>query len=32
VGERANDIVQRTRAGEDFAQLAVTYSNSQTAL
>jgi peptidyl-prolyl cis-trans isomerase SurA len=32
VGERANDIVQRARAGEDFAQLAVTYSNSQTAL
>jgi peptidyl-prolyl cis-trans isomerase SurA len=32
VGERAKDIVQRARAGEDFAQLAVTYSNSQTAL
>jgi peptidyl-prolyl cis-trans isomerase SurA len=32
VGERARDIVQRARAGEDFAQLAVTYSNSQTAL
>lgn len=29
---RAEDIVQRARGGEDFAQLAVTYSNSQTAL
>jgi peptidyl-prolyl cis-trans isomerase SurA len=32
VSARAHDIVQRARAGEDFAQLAVTYSNSQTAL
>jgi peptidyl-prolyl cis-trans isomerase SurA len=32
VSERATDIVRRARAGEDFAQLAVTYSNSQTAL
>jgi peptidyl-prolyl cis-trans isomerase SurA len=29
---RAADIVQRARGGEDFAQLAVSYSNSQTAL
>jgi peptidyl-prolyl cis-trans isomerase SurA len=30
--KRAQDIVARTRRGEDFAQLAVTYSASQTAL
>jgi peptidyl-prolyl cis-trans isomerase SurA len=32
VEARARDIVQRVRGGEDFAQLAVSYSNSQTAL
>jgi peptidyl-prolyl cis-trans isomerase SurA len=32
VQARAADIVQRARDGEDFAQLAVSYSNSQTAL
>jgi peptidyl-prolyl cis-trans isomerase SurA len=32
VEARARDIVQRARGGEDFAQLAVSYSNSQTAL
>ncbi|HJS21765.1 MAG TPA: peptidylprolyl isomerase [Steroidobacteraceae bacterium] len=32
VEARAADIVQRARGGEDFAQLAVSYSNSQTAL
>ena len=32
VEARAKDLVQRARGGEDFAQLAVTYSNSQTAL
>ena len=32
VQQRATDIVQRARGGEDFAQLAVSYSNSQTAL
>ena len=32
VTERANDIVKRARSGEDFAQLAVAYSNGQTAL
>ncbi|HEU4529583.1 MAG TPA: peptidylprolyl isomerase [Steroidobacteraceae bacterium] len=32
VTERANDIVKRARDGEDFAQLAVAYSNGQTAL
>ncbi len=32
VTERANDIVKRARGGEDFAQLAVAYSNGQTAL
>jgi peptidyl-prolyl cis-trans isomerase SurA len=32
VQQRATDIVQRARHGEDFAQLAVSYSNSQTAL
>ena len=32
VTARAQDIVTRARAGEDFAQLAVAYSNSQTAL
>jgi peptidyl-prolyl cis-trans isomerase SurA len=32
VQQRATDIVQRAREGEDFAQLAVSYSNSQTAL
>ena len=29
---RADDVVQRARQGEDFARLAVAYSNSQTAL
>jgi peptidyl-prolyl cis-trans isomerase SurA len=32
VSARAKDIYERARNGEDFAQLAVTYSNSQTAL
>ncbi len=32
VEAHAADIVQRARGGEDFAQLAVSYSNSQTAL
>ena len=32
VTERANEIVKRARDGEDFAQLAVSYSNGQTAL
>lgn len=32
VTTRAKDIVTRARGGEDFAQLAVTYSNGQTAL
>ena len=32
VGARAKDIYERAHNGEDFAQLAVTYSNSQTAL
>lgn len=32
VAARAQDIVRRAREGEDFAQLAVTFSNSQTAL
>ncbi len=32
VTARAQDIVRRAREGEDFAQLAVTYSNGQTAL
>ncbi|HEY4646128.1 MAG TPA: peptidylprolyl isomerase [Steroidobacteraceae bacterium] len=32
VTARAEDVVRRAREGEDFAQLAVTYSNSQTAL
>ncbi|HKE43665.1 MAG TPA: peptidylprolyl isomerase SurA [Steroidobacteraceae bacterium] len=32
VSARAQDIYQRAKKGEDFAQLAVTYSNSQTAL
>jgi len=32
VTARARDIVTRARGGEDFAQLAVTYSNGQTAL
>jgi peptidyl-prolyl cis-trans isomerase SurA len=31
-GKRAHDVYQRARAGEDFAKLAVAYSNSQTAL
>jgi len=31
-GSRAKDIYERAVKGEDFAQLAVTYSNSQTAL
>ncbi len=31
-GRRAQDVVTRARNGEDFAQLAVTYSASQTAL
>jgi peptidyl-prolyl cis-trans isomerase SurA len=29
--KRANDVYQRAKAGEDFAKLAVAYSNSQTA-
>jgi len=29
---RAHDVYERARAGEDFAKLAVAYSNSQTAL
>lgn len=29
---RARDVVERARRGEDFAQLAIAYSNSQTAL
>jgi peptidyl-prolyl cis-trans isomerase SurA len=32
VSARAREIYERARKGEDFAQLAVTYSNSQTAL
>lgn len=32
VAARAEDLVRRSRVGEDFAQLAVTHSNSQTAL
>src|ERR1700736_2135546 len=31
-GKRAQDVYQRAKAGEDFAKLAVAYSNSQTAL
>jgi len=31
-GERAKDVYRRASAGEDFARLAVTYSNSDTAL
>jgi peptidyl-prolyl cis-trans isomerase SurA len=31
-GKRAADVYQRARSGEDFAKLAVAYSNSQTAL
>src|SRR5207302_327682 len=31
-GKRATDVYQRAKAGEDFAKLAVAYSNSQTAL
>jgi peptidyl-prolyl cis-trans isomerase SurA len=31
-GKRANEVYQRAKAGEDFAKLAVAYSNSQTAL
>src|SRR5881392_175133 len=31
-GKRATDVYQRAQAGEDFAKLAVAYSNSQTAL
>jgi peptidyl-prolyl cis-trans isomerase SurA len=31
-GKRAAEVSQRARAGEDFAKLAVAYSNSQTAL
>jgi peptidyl-prolyl cis-trans isomerase SurA len=30
--KRAQDVYQRAKAGEDFARLAVSYSNSQTAL
>jgi len=30
-GKRAADVYERARAGEDFAKLAVAYSNSQTA-
>src|SRR5207253_2369606 len=29
-GKRATDVYQRAKAGEDFAKLAVAYSNSQT--
>lgn len=32
VSARAQEIYERAKKGEDFAQLAVTYSNSQTAL
>lgn len=32
VSAHAQDVYERARKGEDFAQLAVTYSNSQTAL
>lgn len=31
-GKRATDVYQRAKGGEDFAKLAVAYSNSQTAL
>ncbi|MGH8140081.1 MAG: peptidylprolyl isomerase [Steroidobacteraceae bacterium] len=31
-GKRAAEVYQRARSGEDFAKLAVAYSNSQTAL
>jgi len=31
-GKRAQDVYQRAKGGEDFAKLAVAYSNSQTAL
>ena len=31
-GKRANEVYERARGGEDFAKLAVAYSNSQTAL
>ena len=31
-GKRATEVYQRAKAGEDFAKLAVAYSNSQTAL
>lgn len=31
-GKRAAEVYQRARAGEDFAKLAVAYSNAQTAL
>jgi peptidyl-prolyl cis-trans isomerase SurA len=31
-GKRAQDVYERAKAGEDFAKLAVAYSNSQTAL
>ncbi len=31
-GKRAAEVYQRAKAGEDFAKLAVAYSNSQTAL
>ncbi|MGH8252633.1 MAG: peptidylprolyl isomerase, partial [Steroidobacteraceae bacterium] len=31
-GERAQDVYRRAKAGEDFAKLAIAYSNSQTAL
>lgn len=31
-GKRANDVYEKAKGGEDFARLAVAYSNSQTAL
>jgi peptidyl-prolyl cis-trans isomerase SurA len=31
-GKRASDVYERAKGGEDFAKLAVAYSNSQTAL
>jgi len=31
-GKKANDVYEKAKAGEDFAKLALAYSNSQTAL